>query len=331
MLKAKKVISVICCFFVLASVFVFSASAENPGDRDYTLKANSFISQSNKLYAWSEDSNNPTLCPITIMSGSSPILAAANYEVIFNSNSLSMLFMDFPVGNIPVLKGYTFNCNFMMSFFPWWSTNPFPNHMMYEIYFSDGSRQNVYGDPPKQGQKYTTFDFSWTNNSDNSKTVTQFRISFVYENGFSSNANKLTLSMYSDINLRTFLDEHERDKKETEDSGNKSVDDVTNAIPSDNEGFISAFQELVDVVTYEGTDAKWTFPALYIPEISGVTPRIDLTSEIEIDFGYWIQQIPNPILIIIRCLCTAALVAFCFKELYSIIEYIMTLRKGGDD
>lgn len=331
MFKTKKIICIVCCIFVLSSLFVFPTSAANPGDREYTFGASSFIGGSTKLYAWASGSSNPVYCPVEVMSASGGLKSAANFEVSFSSNELSLIFLQFPVGNISVLKDYTFNTNFIMRYFPWWSSMPYPTHTMFEIYFSDGVRYNVYGDPPKLGQNYTTFDFSWTNNTGKNVTITKFQLSFVYESGFKSNGSDLTLSMYSDLNIKTFLDEHERDKQETTDSGNKSVNDVTNAIPSDNEGFISAFQELVDVVTYEGTDAKWTFPALYIPEISGVTPRIDLTSEIEIDFGYWIQQIPNPILIIIRCLCTAALVAFCFKELYSIIEYIMTLRKGGDD
>lgn len=121
------------------------------------------------------------------------------------------------------------------------------------------------------------------------------------------------------------------EKNEVEQSGNNSLNDVSNAVPDKSSGMLSALQSLSNAVSYTGTSAKWTFPQMYIPAISGVTDRINLNSEMEIDFTYWINQIPQDIRTIISALATIGLVIFAFKELYGLISYVLTLKGGGNN
>ena len=121
------------------------------------------------------------------------------------------------------------------------------------------------------------------------------------------------------------------EKNEAQQSGNNSLNDVNNAVPDKSAGMLSALQSLSNAVSYTGTVAKWKFPQMYIPAIPGVTDRINLNSEMEIDFSYWINQIPQDIRTIISALTTMGLVVFAFKELYGLISYVLTLKGGGNN
>lgn len=121
------------------------------------------------------------------------------------------------------------------------------------------------------------------------------------------------------------------EKHEAQQSGNENVDKLTGAIGIDTSGFLSGFQNLASAMSYDGTDANWTMPAIYIPEIQGVTGRIDLTDEQPIDLASFVSKIPDEVLSIIQSLFTIALVVFCGKELYDLISYLFTLKGGGSD
>lgn len=123
----------------------------------------------------------------------------------------------------------------------------------------------------------------------------------------------------------------EQEKQETQETGEGSVDDVSSAIPSDNDGFISALERLSSSLVSSSTIAKWTFPRVYLPAISGIMEEKELISETEIDFNFWVNKIPSNILSLIRVLSTIALIIFCFKELYDTISYILTMRKGVEE
>ena len=82
-------------------------------------------------------------------------------------------------------------------------------------------------------------------------------------------------------------------------------------------------------MSYSGTDAKLPVPAITIPAIPGVMDAIQLTDELYVDFGYWVQQLPSGVLELVQILCTIALIVYCFKELYGMIAYAMTLKGGG--
>lgn len=104
------------------------------------------------------------------------------------------------------------------------------------------------------------------------------------------------------------------------EQGAEGVDNLVGAIDDKGPGFFSAIGNLITTVSYSGTDAKWTFPALKIPKISNIVPEIKLSEETEIDFNYWINKIPDKILSTIRYVLTIALICFCFYELYDTIE-----------
>lgn len=152
-----------------------------------------------------------------------------------------------------------------------------------------------------------------------------------------SNADKNASNIQSnnDNNTQSIIDNQnqlaEQEKTETQNSGNNSVNDVSGSVPDKSAGMLSALQSLSNAVSYTGTSAKWTFPQMYIPAISGVTDRINLNSEMEIDFTYWINQIPQDIRTIISALATIGLVIFAFKELYGLISYVLTLKGGGNN
>lgn len=124
------------------------------------------------------------------------------------------------------------------------------------------------------------------------------------------------------------LQQNEKDEANTQ--GNASADEVAGAIPDESQGFINGMSSLISAMSYNGTDAKWTFPKLYLPEIPGVMDRLDLTDEeLEIDFGFWIQKLPERLLSIVQIVLTIALIVYCFKELYGTISYVLTLKKDG--
>lgn len=152
-----------------------------------------------------------------------------------------------------------------------------------------------------------------------------------------SNADKNSseIQANNDKNTQSIIDNQnqlaEQEKTETQNSGNDSVSDVSSSVPDKSAGMLSALQSLSNAVSYTGTVAKWKFPQMYIPAIAGVTDRINLNSEMEIDFTYWINQIPKDIRTVISALATIGLVIFAFKELYGLISYVLTLKGGGNN
>lgn len=124
----------------------------------------------------------------------------------------------------------------------------------------------------------------------------------------------------------------EAEKEEANESGNGAVDDLTGALGGVNsEGFLSAFRNLAASMSYDGTDAKWEFPALSIPAIAGVTDKIELSDSQDIDLVAFVDDIPENILTLIRAVFDIALIIFCVKELYSLIQYLLTLKGGRSD
>lgn len=123
----------------------------------------------------------------------------------------------------------------------------------------------------------------------------------------------------------------EKEKQEANDTGNSAASDVSGAIPADISSVTAGIQSFVQSMAYDGVSAKWTFPALYLPAIPGLMERVELTTEQDIDFGVWVQRIPSGVLEIVQIVSTIALVLFCFKELYGMINYFLTLKGGGSD
>lgn len=121
----------------------------------------------------------------------------------------------------------------------------------------------------------------------------------------------------------------EQENQQIEDTGSNSPDALQGVIENKGPGFFEAMGSLITSLSYNGTEAKWKMPAIYIPEIKGVIARKELLFEQDIDFGFWVEKIPTSILSIIRALFTIALIIYCFKELYDTVQYVLTLKGGG--
>lgn len=152
------------------------------------------------------------------------------------------------------------------------------------------------------------------------------------QNNADKNASEIQSN--NDKNTQSIIDNQnqlaEQEKTETQNSGDNSVNDVSGSVPDKSAGMLSALQSLSNAVSYTGTNATWKFPQMYIPAITGVTDRINLNPEMEINFTYWVNQIPQDIRTLISALATIGLVVFAFKELYSLISYVLTLKGGGN-
>lgn len=122
----------------------------------------------------------------------------------------------------------------------------------------------------------------------------------------------------------------QNEKDEAQQSGESSVDDVSGAIEDKSSGFINSLGNLIQTMSYTGTECAWKFPSIKLPAIDGIMPEYKLTDEQPIDFKYWVEKIPSEMLLLIRSILTIALIVYCFKELYSTISYVLTLKGGGN-
>lgn len=117
----------------------------------------------------------------------------------------------------------------------------------------------------------------------------------------------------------------------TEQGGSKA-DALLGALPEqDTEQAVEGLETFTGAISTTSTDAKWKLPAIKLPAIAGVMPEIKLTDEMDIDFGAWVQKIPKTVMTIVQYVLTLALIYFCFKELYKLISYVLTLRGGGGE
>lgn len=153
----------------------------------------------------------------------------------------------------------------------------------------------------------------------------------------SSNADKNASETQANDNKNTqaIIDNQndlaEKEKTETQNQGEGSVNDVSGAIEDKSAGFISSIGNLVSAMSYNGTSCAWEFPALKLPAVDGVMSEIKLTDEKSIDFEYWVNKIPSHVLLLVRSVLTIALIGYCFKELYNTISYVLTLKGGVND
>lgn len=117
-----------------------------------------------------------------------------------------------------------------------------------------------------------------------------------------------------------------------EEQGDSKADALLGALPEqDTEQAVEGLEIFTGAISTTSTDAKWKLPAIKLPAIAGVMPEIKLTDEMDIDFGAWVQKIPKTVMTIVQYVLTLALIYYCFKELYKLISYVLTLRGGGGE
>lgn len=124
----------------------------------------------------------------------------------------------------------------------------------------------------------------------------------------------------------------EREKKEAQTSGDKASNYTSSAIPSVDEGFANSLKSFVGSMSYNGTEAILPIPKSSIPAIDGVMDEVVLIPQQGFDLSAVITQyIPANLLLLLQHLFTIALVLYCVYELYGLIQYVLTLKKGGKD
>lgn len=331
MSKAKKII--ICllgaCLFAFGGFTVFAEQTINvkmsrPEVTDTLSYIEIYCKTSTGAYAsvfgmWVIKSPNDTSVPVLTINGNSIIAQS--------SNVLYGYYSDLPNNSWDIIDGSGSSANKL--------TFAFNNYYKITYIRTYGSIRNRTGK--------STGDYTINYGSDGTIISMLNSIQSLLQqqnantNKITSNADKNASNIQSndDKNTQSIIDNQnqlvEQEKTETQNSGNNSVNDVSGSVPDMSAGMLSALQSLSNAVSYTGTVAVWKFPQMYIPAISGVTDRINLNSETEINFAYWVDKIPQDIRTIISALSTIGLVVFAFKELYGLISYVLTLKGGGNN
>lgn len=141
----------------------------------------------------------------------------------------------------------------------------------------------------------------------------------------------------SSANTETAVDNankkaEQREKQETQSSGDKATNDTNSAMPSVDSGFSNSLKSFVTSLSYNGTEAILPIPETSIPALDGITDKVVLIPEQGFDFSSVITQyIPSNLLTLLQHFFDIALVLFCVYELYGLIQYVLTLRKGGKE
>ena len=143
-----------------------------------------------------------------------------------------------------------------------------------------------------------------------------------------NNSSASTESAVDNANKKS----EEREKNEAQTSGDKASNDTSSAMPSVDEGFANSLKSFVGSMSYNGTEAILPIPKSSIPAIDGVMDEVVLIPEQGFDLSSVITKyIPANLLQLLQHLFTIALILYCVYELYGLIQYVLTLKKGGND
>ena len=123
----------------------------------------------------------------------------------------------------------------------------------------------------------------------------------------------------------------ERQKNQAQIQGNDSISQGTNSIDDRGGGFSDSLGGLVTSMSYNGTECAWEFPTIKLPAVPGVMDEVVLIQKQPIDFAKWVNAIPSGILLVVQSLLTIGLIVYCFKELYDLISYVLTLRGSSNE
>ena len=141
----------------------------------------------------------------------------------------------------------------------------------------------------------------------------------------------------SSANTETAVDNankkaEEREKQEAQSSGDNATNETNSAMPSVDSGFSNSLKTFVNSLSYNGTEAILPIPETSIPALEGITDKVVLIPEQGYDLSAVITQyIPANLLTLLQHLFDIALVLFCVYELYGLIQYVLTLKKGGKE
>lgn len=180
------------------------------------------------------------------------------------------------------------------------------------------------------------YNFDYANNGDLDAYYVNYQSTFSF---MPKSLGLIDFALYlGDFDFETLTPEQyaefssqDREKEEANKDGNTSVNGLQSALPNYSSGFIDSITSFVQNFSYTGTECSWVLPSIKLPSIDGVMDEVTLTDSMEIPFNYWIEQIPTPIMTLIQSLLTIALIVYCFKELYSVVSYVLTLRGGSGE
>ena len=114
----------------------------------------------------------------------------------------------------------------------------------------------------------------------------------------------------------------QQEKEEASTEGDAGAQQVIEIVPNPSADFLPALQNFTSAMSYTGTVAVLTLPAVSIPAISGVIPEIYLMDPQEVNFEDYIVLIPEIALSLVRALFDIALVVYCLKELMDMLESV---------
>ena len=131
-----------------------------------------------------------------------------------------------------------------------------------------------------------------------------------------------------DVNdkLDEILDQPAQEKEDANQAGKDAIKDVISVVPDHSDDLVDAFSGLASSMSYNGTVAKLDIPAVNMPGLDGLFDGFTVMEPQTIDFEVYFDMLPDELLLLVQSLFTAALIVYCFKELYSTIQYCMTLR-----
>lgn len=131
-----------------------------------------------------------------------------------------------------------------------------------------------------------------------------------------------------DVNdkLDEILNQPDQEKNDAQQGANDAFSGVVNVVPDHSQNLGDAFSGLASSMSYNGTEAKINIPAVSMPGIDGLFDGFIVMQSQTIDFEVYFDMLPDDLLLLVQSLFTAALIVFCFKELYDTIQYVLTLR-----
>lgn len=180
-------------------------------------------------------------------------------------------------------------------------------------------------------ERIVVLSFSCSINNDPSIAIGSAADKINNNNNNNTNQIKANQDKNTDKVIQNQKDLQEKEKKDSEDGGNSSSKKAQDSIPQVDGGFLTAIKSLVNSMSYTGTEAKLPIPKAYIPALAGMEETV-LIPEQEYDMSQAITDyVPLTLLTLIKHLFTIALVLFCVKELYGLIQYVLTLKGGGKE
>lgn len=111
----------------------------------------------------------------------------------------------------------------------------------------------------------------------------------------------------------------EDEKQQAQVEGDNAATDVIDIIPDYSANFTNAYDALITILNYEGTDAVLITPAITVPGIDGLYSEFTVMQPQKIDFEEWFNRMPSAIMSIIRALFDVAIVGYCIKEFLSMV------------